>query len=75
MSPAEIELMASVEGEHWWYRGLRDALGQTLQGPRAGIPSRARILDAGCGSGENLRFVKELLLKFAKASDTTGGLW
>lgn len=25
MIPVEIELMASVEGDHWWYRGLRDA--------------------------------------------------
>ena len=61
MSPAEIELMASVEVEHWWYRGLRNALGHTLTGPRGGMPARARILDAGCGTGENLRFVKDLL--------------
>jgi trans-aconitate methyltransferase len=61
MSPAEIELMASVEGDHWWYRGLRDVLGRTLRGPRAQIPARANILDAGCGTGENLRFLKDLL--------------
>jgi SAM-dependent methyltransferase len=61
MSPAEIELMASVEGEHWWYRGLRDALGRTLRGTLAAIPTSARILDAGCGTGENLRFIKDIL--------------
>ena len=61
MSPAEIELMASVEGKHWWYRGLRDALGRTLLRPRVGMPARPRILDAGCGTGENLRFIKDLL--------------
>jgi SAM-dependent methyltransferase len=61
MSPAEIELMASVEGGHWWYLGLRDALGRTLLGPRAEMPARAKVLDAGCGSGENLRFIKDLL--------------
>lgn len=61
MCPAEIELMASVEGEHWWYRGLRDAIGYTLRGHCARIPAGARILDAGCGTGENLKFVKGML--------------
>lgn len=61
MSPAEIDLMASVEVDHWWYRGLRDAIGQSLRSSYARIPAAARILDAGCGTGENLKFLKQLL--------------
>ena len=26
MSPVEIEWMASIEGDHWWYRGPRDVI-------------------------------------------------
>jgi SAM-dependent methyltransferase len=61
MNPAEIELMASVEAEHWWYRGLRDAIGGSLLGPKVRIPARPRVLDAGCGTGENLSYLKRLL--------------
>ncbi len=53
--------MARVEASHWWYRGLRDAVEQVLLRPEAGIPPRPRILDAGCGTGENLRALDRLL--------------
>lgn len=61
MNPAEIELMASVEGVHWWYRGLRDVIRRTLHTPRFRLPPHASILDAGCGTGENLLFVQRLV--------------
>jgi SAM-dependent methyltransferase len=48
--------MSRVEADHWWYRGLRDALARVL--PGLGLAERPRILDAGCGTGENLRFLQ-----------------
>jgi SAM-dependent methyltransferase len=61
MRPVEIELMASVAGAHWWYQGLRDMIGRSLLRPGARFPTGARILDAGCGTGENLLFLEGLL--------------
>jgi SAM-dependent methyltransferase len=64
--------MARVEERHWWYLGLRDALGRTLA--RLDLPSGPRILDAGCGTGANLamladRFRPSLLAGFDLAPE------
>jgi SAM-dependent methyltransferase len=42
-----------VEDRHWWFRG-RWAVVQALLS-HASLPARPRILDAGCGTGGNLR--------------------
>jgi SAM-dependent methyltransferase len=60
MSPEEIAAMAAVEDEHWWYRGLRDLLARLLTGPLR-LPEGARLLDAGCGTGANLRLLAEVV--------------
>ena len=62
MDPDEIERMASLEGSHWWYRGLRDLLRGTLARPRFTLPAFPHVLDAGCGTGANLALLDELLL-------------
>jgi SAM-dependent methyltransferase len=42
-----------AEDRHWWYRGRRSVLDRVISG--LGLPEeRARILDAGCGSGRNM---------------------
>lgn len=41
-----------VEDGHWWYRGRRRVIDLVLA--KLGLPSGARILDAGCGSGRNM---------------------
>jgi SAM-dependent methyltransferase len=49
MERAEYDLMASLEGSMWWYRALHVRLLSLIE--RAGLPSGARVLDAGCGTG------------------------
>ncbi len=41
-----------AEDRHWWYRGRRRVLERVIAELR--LPARARILDAGCGSGRNM---------------------
>lgn len=41
-----------VEDVHWWYRGRRRVLLETLR--TLDLAPAARILDAGCGSGRNM---------------------
>jgi len=41
-----------AEDRHWWYRGRRTVLENVIAGLR--LPARARILDAGAGSGRNM---------------------
>jgi SAM-dependent methyltransferase len=60
----EYELQTHrVEDRHWWYRGRRRVLELTIA--RLGLPARARILDAGCGSGRNM-------VDLARHGDVTG---
>jgi SAM-dependent methyltransferase len=61
MHPGEYEVMSRVEADHWWYRGLRDAVARSLRAGHLALPPHPRVLDAGCGTGENLRFLSDLL--------------
>jgi SAM-dependent methyltransferase len=61
MHPSEIESMSALESTHWWYCGLRDLLQRTLLMPRWRPSPGASVLDAGCGTGENLRLIERLL--------------
>ncbi len=45
--------MAAHDSTHWWYRARRDILADYLT--REGhLPTHARILEIGCGTGHNL---------------------
>jgi SAM-dependent methyltransferase len=59
MKPAEYEIMSDVEDEHWWYVGLRDLLARLLS--QREWPTDLSVLDAGCGTGANLRFLQQQL--------------
>jgi SAM-dependent methyltransferase len=49
----EYELQTHrAEDRHWWYRGRRRVLEGVIE--RLRLPTEARILDAGCGSGRNM---------------------
>ena len=47
-----LKTMLDVDEQHWWYRGRRQVIRAELD--RLPLPSDARILDAGCGSGRTL---------------------
>jgi SAM-dependent methyltransferase len=55
MYPDEYRVMFETEDQYWWYRGLRQLL-QALLARYA--PPGGRILDAGCGTGANLRLLQ-----------------
>jgi SAM-dependent methyltransferase len=44
--------MYEQEDRHWWFRGRREVIKALLE--KAVLPSRPRMLDAGCGTGRNL---------------------
>jgi SAM-dependent methyltransferase len=57
MRQIEYDIMASVEGDHWWYKGLRKLVVDRL------IPDDVRreprdILDLGCGTGGCYRAIR-----------------
>ena len=52
----EYSTMAAVEATHWWYGGMRAISAALLDAVYAGRTD-LRILDAGCGTGANLRFL------------------
>lgn len=59
MEPIEYKKLFEYETSYWWYRGLRAILMDRIR--QLGLGPSARILDAGCGTGENLEtFGKEI---------------
>lgn len=61
MNEREYRIMAQLEADHWWYRGLRDLLTRVLRASALVERKGLRILDAGCGTGENLRLLARCL--------------
>ncbi len=56
MEAHEYEVMAAVEGDHWWYSGMRAITAAWLDPLLLGRPN-VRSLDAGCGTGANVAFL------------------
>jgi SAM-dependent methyltransferase len=50
MEPEQYALLARVEHDHWWFRGMRRLTAALLDEHLAGQPD-GRVLDAGCGTG------------------------
>ncbi len=56
MYPDEYRVMFELEDHYWWYRGVRTLLRALLE---RYAPPNARLLDGGCGTGANLRWLEE----------------
>lgn len=61
MDPEQFDIMSLAEDRHWWYMGLRDAIGCCLQMLSMQLPPHPTVLDVGCGTGGNLRYLNTLL--------------
>jgi SAM-dependent methyltransferase len=61
VNPVEYERMFEAEEAQWWYVGMR-ALSFALLRPalRGSRPEAVSLLDAGCGTGNNLRHLAVL---------------
>ena len=57
MERSEYAVMAAVEGRHWWYGGMRAIAAALLDTAYRGR-STLQILDAGCGTGGNVLFLR-----------------
>ncbi len=55
MNRSEYDTMQQVENTHWWYQGLRSMLAHSLR--QIDGASVHTLLDAGCGTGANLRHI------------------
>ncbi|MCS7029270.1 MAG: class I SAM-dependent methyltransferase [Bacteroidia bacterium] len=55
MQSSEYAAMYHCENDMWWYKGLRNVLQHTLKDLHNAV-----IVDAGCGTGKNMEFLKEL---------------
>jgi len=50
--------MAELDERHWWYRARRGILADLIR-REAMPPTKARILEIGCGTGHNLDMLRE----------------
>jgi SAM-dependent methyltransferase len=58
MKQEEYGRMYALEETHWWYSGMR-AITASMLGPEL-TRQELRVLDAGCGTGNNLQHLSKL---------------
>ncbi len=57
MNEREYFSMHEEEERHWWYVGMRAVVLSLL--PPASLPEDVRVLDAGCGTGYNMGWLRQ----------------
>jgi SAM-dependent methyltransferase len=67
MDPSLYPRMAEVEDAHWWFAGRRAICDGLLDG--LALPSAARILEPGCGTGGNFPMLAQRGKIFAMDAD------
>ncbi len=67
VEPHEYETLFNFETFYWWYRSLHLILLDTLNS--LDLPADAAVLDAGCGTGQNLANIKERVTTSAYGFD------
>lgn len=58
MEKHEYKTMFDFEDNYWWYRGLRRIILDTIT--KFGDTQNMRVLDAGCGTGGNLKSLSKI---------------
>lgn len=69
MESYEYRTLFDFETSYWWFRGLHRILIDTLD--ELPLPENARVLDAGCGTGQNLVNVGERIASEAYGFDVS----
>jgi ubiquinone/menaquinone biosynthesis C-methylase UbiE len=52
LEPYEYKTLFDFETSYWWFKGLHAILREVVQS--LGLPADAEVLDAGCGTGQNI---------------------
>jgi SAM-dependent methyltransferase len=67
MKPQDYEYLYQLEENFWWFAGMREITGSLLD-PIVPRDSELRVLDAGCGTGGMLSWLR----RYSGNSDVTG---
>jgi SAM-dependent methyltransferase len=64
-TPEYYARMRRLEAESWWNAGMRDIALRLLRS--LSLPREGRLLDAGCGSGQTMRWLADALPSWNRA--------
>jgi SAM-dependent methyltransferase len=65
----EYQTLYELEGSYWWFRALRGILLDVCE--KLGLDQRSRVLDAGCGTGHTVGFMRDHLTRRTHGFDVS----